>query len=141
MNERQRDLFLWQWSRRRAPGRTAIALRGGLIGAAGGVVFALVLTGSLRADNGSVASVLAVLKQGAVVLLISMPAFAWIGYLGARRVFVANEAMYQAILRSGARVPEARPQLLASDRGPAIAVAVAMLVIVGFIITLFVVYG
>lgn len=141
MNERQRDLFLWQWSRRRAPGHAAIALRGALVGAAGGVVFALVLTAGLRPDNGSVASLLAVLKQGAVALTMSIPAFASIGYLGARRVFVANEAMYQAMLRSGARLPEAKPQLRAGDRGPAIAVAVAMLLIVGFIVSLFIVYG
>ena len=141
MNERQRDLFLWQWSRRRTPGAAAIAVRGALIGAAGGVVFALMLSSGLRADNGSVASVLAVLQQGAAVLVLSVPAFAWIGHVGASRVFAANESMYQAMLRSGASLPEHAPQLQAGDRGPAIAVAVAVLMIVAFIVVLWAKYG
>ncbi len=141
MNERQRDLFLWQWSRRRTPGATVIALRGALIGAAGGIVFALVLSSGFRADNGSVASVLALFQQGAAVLVLSVPAFAWIGYLGASRVFAANEAMYQAMLGAGARVPAEKPQLRAGDRGPAIAVAITMVLIVAFIVVLWVKYG
>lgn len=141
MNERQRDLFLWQWSRRRMPGAAVIALRGALIGAAGGIVFALVLSSGFRADNGSVASVLALFQQGAAVLVLSVPAFAWIGYLGASRVFAANEAMYQAMLGAGARVPAEKPQLRAGDRGPAIAVAVAVLMIVAFIVVLWAKYG
>ena len=131
MNERQRDLFLWQWSRRRMPGAAAIALRGALIGAVGGIVFALMLGSAFRADNGSVAAVLA----------LAVPAFAWIGYLGASRVFAANEAMYQSMLSAGARVPAQPPQLQMGDRGPAIAVAVAMVLIVAFIVVLWVKYG
>ena len=141
MNERQRDLFLWQWSRRRTRGRMAVAVRGGVIGACGGVVFALILSAGSRGDNGSVASVLGVLKQGIAVLAMAVPAFAWIGYLGAGRVFVANETMYQAMLKSGARVPEQPPQLRAGDRGPAIAVAVAMMLIVAFIVFVWIQYG
>lgn len=141
MNDRQRDLFLWQWSRRRTPGAFVVGVRGALIGAAGGVLFALILGGDLRGDNGSVASVLAALKQGVAALVMAVPAFAGIGYLGARRVFLANEAMYQAMLKSGARVPEYPPQLRAGDRGPAIAVAVAMVLIVAFIGFLWIRYG
>ncbi|MBL0042055.1 MAG: hypothetical protein IPP28_13645 [Xanthomonadales bacterium] len=141
MNERQRDLFLWQWSRRRMPGAAAIALRGALIGAVGGVVFALMLGSGFRADNGSVASVLALFQQGAAVLVLAVPAFAWIGYLGASRVFAANEAMYQAMLSAGARVPAQPPQLQAGDRGPAIAVAITVVLIVAFIVVLWVKYG
>ncbi len=123
------------------PGAAVIALRGALIGAAGGIVFALVLSSGFRADNGSVASVLALFQQGAAVLVLSVPAFAWIGYLGASRVFAANEAMYQAMLGAGARVPAEKPQLRAGDRGPAIAVAVAVLMIVAFIVVLWAKYG
>ncbi len=123
------------------PGAAVIALRGALIGAAGGIVFALVLSSGFRADNGSVASVLALFQQGAAVLVLSVPAFAWIGYLGASRVFAANEAMYQAMLGAGARVPAEKPQLRAGDRGPAIAVAITMVLIVAFIVVLWVKYG
>lgn len=123
------------------PGAAVIALRGALIGAAGGIVFALVLSSGFRADNGSVASVLALFQQGAAVLVLSVPAFAWIGYLGASRVFAANEAMYQAMLGAGARVPAQPPQLQAADRCPAIAVAITMVLIVAFIVVLWVKYG
>ena len=123
------------------PGAAVIALRGALIGAAGGIVFALVLSSGFRADNGSVASVLALFQQAAAVLVLSVPAFAWIGYLGASRVFAANEAMYQAMLGAGARVPAEKPQLRAGDRGPAIAVAITMVLIVAFIVVLWVKYG
>ena len=75
------------------------------------------------------------------MLVLSVPAFAWIGYLGASRVFAANEAMYQAMLGAGARVPAEKPQLRAGDRGPAIAVAVAVLMIVAFIVVLWAKYG
>lgn len=141
MNERQRDLFLWQWSRRRTPGAAVIALRGALIGAAGGVVFALMLSSGFRADNGSVAAVLASLQQGAAALVLSVPAFSWIGYVGASRVFAANEAMYQAMLGAGARVPTEKPQLRSGDRGPAIAVAITMVLIVAFIAFVWIQYG
>ncbi|HWT16229.1 MAG TPA: hypothetical protein VN581_10635 [Patescibacteria group bacterium] len=133
MNERQRDMFLWQWSRRRVVGPLAVALGGALVGAAGGVVFALILFGDFGTDNGSVAAFLALLEQGAAALVLAVPAFAGIGCLGASRVFAANEAMYQSMIKSGARVPEHPPQLRAGDRGPAIAVAVAMAMIVAFI--------
>lgn len=123
------------------PGAAAIALRGALIGAAGGVLFALMLGSAFRADNGSVAAVLALFQQGAAVLVLSVPAFAWIGYLGASRVFAANEAMYQAMLGAGARVPAEKPQLRTGDRGPAIAVAVAVLMIVAFIVFVWIQYG
>lgn len=53
MNERQRDLFLYVWSRRRAPGQMAVSLRGAIIGALGGVVFALILLPDIGGDRGA----------------------------------------------------------------------------------------
>lgn len=142
MNERQRDMFLWQWAERRKRGQAAVALSGAIIGALGGIVFAVILfAGMGTGGNASTASVLALLRQGGLLLGLSIPAFAWIGYTGASRVFAGNEMMYQALLKSGARVPDQAPQLRAGDRGPAIAVAVTMLVIVVFIVVLFVKFG
>jgi hypothetical protein len=43
VNERQRDLFLYPWSRRRAPGRGRILLRGAVVGALGGIAFAMIM--------------------------------------------------------------------------------------------------
>lgn len=122
MNERQRDLFLWAWSRRRKPGRLGVALRGAAIGAAGGMLFTLVLAP----------------PAGDVLRMLGMavPAFGLIGLLGADRVFVSQESTYQSLLRAGAQIPQRKPDMQITDRGPAIAVGIAVAIIAGFIVTL-----
>src|SRR5262245_10081506 len=125
MNERQRDLFLWLWSRRRKPGRGAIALRGLTIGALGGVAFALFMMTNV--DSGGrtgVAGLLAAIERGGMVLLLAVALFAALGYALANRVFAAQERMYQSMLAAGARVPDEKPVMTPGDRGPAVAVAV-----------------
>jgi hypothetical protein len=137
VNERQRDLFLWVWSKRRAPGQAAIALRGAIIGAIGGVVFALIMLGDIGADRGSytgLSAILPLIQRGGMLLALSVAAFGFIGFAGANRVFAAQEAQYQAILATGAKAPEQKPVMQAGDRGPAIAVAIAVAVIAGFIL-------
>jgi len=137
VNERQRDLFLWVWSRRRAPGQAAISLRGAIIGALGGVLFTLMLIGDIGADRASytgVSALLPLLERGAKLLFLSVGAFGALGFIGANRVYAAQEAQYQAILQTGARVPDQKPIMQMSDRGPAIAVGIAVAVIIGFIL-------
>jgi hypothetical protein len=137
MNERQRDLFLWVWSRRRTPGQAAIGLRGAIIGTLGGLLFTFLMIGDIGADRGSytgISAILPMIERGGVLLLVSVGAFGAIGFFGANRVFAAQEAQYQAILASGARVPDQKPVMQAGDRGPAIAVAIAIAVIAGFIL-------
>lgn len=130
MNERQRDMFLWQWSRRRTRGYTTVALTGAAIGAAGGLAFALILGSGSGGDGPrDTAWLLQALGQWARLLALAVPGFAWIGYLGASRVFRSHEAMYQAILERGAQVPAQAPVLTRADRGPAIAVGVAVAII------------
>jgi hypothetical protein len=143
VNERQRDLFMWLWSRRRAPGRSAIALRGTLIGALGGVAFALILASSGSVDRGSytgLSVIIPMIERGGMLLLLSVGAFGLLGFILANRVFAAQEAMYQSMLQAGARVPEQKPQMQLGDRGPALAVAIAAMVILAFIVALFVMY-
>ena len=142
MNERQRDMFLWKWSRSRRPGRTAIAIRGAVIGALGGLLFTAIMLGSMGSGgNRSTAAVLAGLQQGWLMLGLSIPAFAAMGFVSAYRVFSSQEAMYQSLLRAGARVPDQKPVLGARDRGPAIAVAIAVVVIVAFIVFVWIKLG
>jgi hypothetical protein len=141
MNSRQRDLFLWQWHRRRSRGLHRVSLLGGLVGAAGGLLFAVVMTASITRANGSVAATLAALQQGIAVAGMAIPSFAGLGFWLARHVFSANEAMYRALLDAGHRVPDRRVELTLADRGPALAVALAMVVILGFIGTLMLMYG
>lgn len=135
MNQRQRDMFLWQWSQRRRRGQGTVALRGAAIGAAGGLVFALIL-GSNFGGSGprDTAWLLQSMGQWAKLLVLSIPAFASIGYVGASRVFRSYEAMYQAMLKTGAQVPGQAPVLSMGDRGPAIAVGVAAAIIGGLVL-------
>lgn len=145
MNERQRDLFLYVWSRRRAPGQFAVGLRGAIIGALGGVVFALVMAsqiggGGKQAGYTGLSAIIPMIQQGGVLLLSSVAAFGLIGWFGANRVFASQEAMYQNMLASGAQVPAQQPVIQAADRWPAVAVGVAAAIIAGFIIVLFVLY-
>lgn len=132
MNERQRDLFMYIWSERRKRGKAAVALRGAGIGALGGVLFSLILGSSFDAAT--------LVENAGKLLLLSVPAFGWIGYLGASRVFASQEAMYQSMLASGARVADTKPVMQPGDRWPAIAVGVTFVLIAGFIVTLFVLY-
>lgn len=141
MNERPRDLFLYEWSRRRAPGQTAIALRGGLIGAAGGLLFTLLMFSGGAVDVGNTwPALMHAFSEGGRMLLLAVPAFGAIGYFGANRLYASQEAMYQAMLQSGARPPAQKPVMEGADRWPAIAVGVAFLVIGGFIVALFIAY-
>lgn len=142
MNPRQRDLFLWQWSRRRQVGLVKVSFRGAAIGAAGGVLFALIL-GSGFGGSGArdVAWLLQSLRDFGWLLLLSIPSFAWIGYRGATQVFVGHEKIYQSLLAQGAVVPTQPPTVGWSDRGPAIAVGITVVALVAFIVVLFVRYG
>lgn len=143
MNDRQRDLFLYLWSRRRQPGQTAIALRGAAIGAVGGVAFALIMLSSSGVDRGAytgVSAIIPLLERGGMLLVLSIGAFAGIGFVGANRIFAAQEAMYQSMLAAGARIPDEKPVMQMSDRGPALAVAIAAAIIAGFILVLFAMY-
>ena len=143
MNERQRDLFLWVWSQRRKPGQTAIGLRGAGIGALGGVLFTLLMSpgapSSVHAyDVGG--QLFGAIGEQLRMLALAVPAFGAIGWFGANRVYASQEAMYQAILQSGARVPDQKPEMQMSDRGPAIAVGIATAIIAVFIAVLFAMY-
>jgi hypothetical protein len=129
VNERQRDLFLYVWSKRRAPGRGAIALRGLIIGAIGGLVFTIALASAAGLEN--------FLK----ILLPAVGAFGAIGFFGANRVYAIQEHQYQSLLASGAQVPTEKPVMRPGDRGPAIAVAIVAAVLVGFIVFVAVTLG
>ena len=144
MNERQRNLFLWLWSQRRRPGQQAIALRGAAIGALGGLVFALILgsNSDLAGDTTytGLSVIIPIIERGGMLLLLSVGAFGLLGFVLANRVFAAQEAMYQNMLASGARVPDQKPQMQLGDRGPAVAVAIVATIIAAFIVVLFVNY-
>lgn len=137
MTERQRDLFLYLWSRRRAPGRTRIALRGAIIGALGGVAFASILVQGGVSEPGLRAyDFLGQIRSVVRPFVIAVPVFALIGWVNARRVWTSQERLYQSLLAAGARVPAQKPVVTMRDRGPMLAVAVVALAIGGFIVVL-----
>lgn len=93
MNERQRDLFLWVWSRRRQFGQAQAALRGAVIGPLGGLVFTLLPIGDVGADRGGytgISTILPLIQRGGALLLLSVGAFGFLGFVGAGRVFAAQ---------------------------------------------------
>lgn len=137
MNERQRDLFLYLWSERRKPGQAQIALRGAIIGAIGGFAFAAILFSDIgagaRGSYTGLSAIIPIIERGGLLLVLSIGAFGFIGFMLANRVFAAQEAMYQSMLATGAQIPAQKPVMQGADRWPAIAVGVAVAVIVGFI--------
>jgi hypothetical protein len=145
VNERQRDLFLYVWSERRKPGQAQIGLRGAIIGALGGLVFAAILFGDVtngaRGSYTGLSAIIPIIERGGLLLLLSVGAFGLIGFIGANRVFASQEAMYQSMLATGAQVPAQKPVMQGADRWPAIAVGIAVAVIAGFILFVAVTLG
>ena len=137
MNERQRDQFLWLWSQRRARGASAVGLRGALVGAAGGLLFSGILLSSMGAPAVAgytgLSTVLPWLERAAGLLVMTVPGLAVVGFFNARRIFALHEHQYQQLLQAGARVPAQRPVLTLQDRGPLIAVGLAVSVVGGFV--------
>jgi len=143
VNERQRDLFMWIWSRRRQIGQAQAGFRGLIIGVLGGLLFTFIMIGEIGVDRGTyigVSAILPLIQRGGTLFVLSVGAFGFIGFMGANRVFAAQEAQYQALLQAGARVPDQKPEMQLSDRGPALAVGIAVAVITAFIVALFVMY-
>lgn len=117
-------------------------MRGALIGAAGGLVFALILGSGMGSDGPrGFPWLLDAIGRWALLMAVSVPTFAVMACGLAVRVFRSQELMYQAILQGGAVLPQQPPTLEWSDRGPAIAVAVAVLLIGALVLTAFLMLG
>ena len=135
MNDRQRDLFMWPWSRRRRTGIGTRSLIGALMGALGGLIFALMLGSDPGSDGARGFDwLLARVGQLFALLALSVPGFALLGWLLVRRVFSSQERMFQQLLASGVPVPTDPPDLSSADRWPAILVTVSMLIIGGLVL-------
>lgn len=136
VTDNQRDLFLYQWSRRRAPGRTRILLRGALIGGLGGLAFALVLASggahASGASNDTAGQIVSFLQ----LLGMSVLTFGGMAVANAHRVWRTQEMFYQSLLASGAQVPSQKPELTLRERGPMIAVGITVVVLAGLIAAL-----
>lgn len=136
MNDRQRDLFLWEWSKRRKRGLWRVTLLGGLIGGLGGLVFALVLMQAPEVGpRHGLSSLIPLLERFFQWIFWSVPPFAVIGMGFAYRTFSRNELWFQLLLDGGAKVPEQRPILQPGDRWPLyVTIAAAILICIGVVV-------
>lgn len=148
MTPNQRDVFLHSWSRRRQRGRRGNALLCAGIGAAGGLLFTLMLAGELSGQltpglqaSPSTHSIATWLGNVLTLFALSVPTFAALAGALGDRIYRSNEAMYQALLAQGASPPTHTPVLKPSERGPQIAVAIAATIIAGFIVVVWALYG
>lgn len=133
MQGKQQQLFMWQWSQRRARGRNGTTLRGALMGAIGGAVFAFFLAPNSRKPGVHAYDFLGTLLSAATVMALSVPIFAVLSAILARRVFSSQEAMFQSSVQAGVPIPAQRPALSLAERWPLIVVVGVALVIAGFI--------
>lgn len=139
MSQKQDELFLWVWERRRRAGRLRTALIGLAIGALGGLLFTILMFGfggEMQIAHDAVPPALRwATRFGAVgfMLVLAVPAFGGLGAVLADRVYQGQEAQYHAIRARGVAVPETKPQLTLAERGPMLAVLIAVLAIMAFI--------
>ena len=116
MNEHQQAAFLRSWSRRRALGRTRIALIGAGVGALGGLAFATIMLLAMNANGGAslnedamspwMMALAKTLGPAPFLFAISIVPFAALGAFMADRVWVMQERQYQSLLAAGARAGE-----------------------------------
>ena len=145
MSPAQRDTFMWEWGKRRARGRLHFLLLAAAIGAAGGVLFVVLMFGmsggNLRYSGMeeqpayTIAGQLQPLISAIIMLGMAVPAFGFLGALGAWRIWNGQEFQYQKLLEHGAVPPTQKPApLQGADRAPQIAVFIAVGVIALFIL-------
>lgn len=131
MTPNQRDAFMYSWEKRRKRGRMGNALLSAGIGAAGGVLFGLMLIGDIADPDGNALRLFG----------MAIPTFAMLASGLGDRVYRSNEAMYQNFVSQGATAPAEKPTLTTAERGPQIAVLIAFVVIAGFIAVVAMMYG
>jgi hypothetical protein len=140
MNERQAQLQLYLWGKRRKLGRTNAVLRSAAIGALGGLMFPVLMF----AFSGEATPEYRDMPPewrwtgayGVFVVMAAMaiPAFAGIAALAAWRVWTSQEALYQSLLAQGYQEPAEPPVLSTAEKWPQYAVYAALGVIVLFIL-------
>lgn len=119
-----------------------MGLIGALLGALGGLVFALMLgadTSGTSSRGG--ADLLAQMRSGGALLLTSVTVFAALAWALADRTFARFEGMYQGMLAGGAEPPAHKPQLRRGERWPAVLVGVTMALLAGTILALIIAFG
>lgn len=138
MNERQRDRFLFEWSRRRTKGKRGAARQGMIAGAVAGVVVAGLLGAPVGWSAGTAGvpprNAYDLVLSGMPLTVVSVPLFASIGRAIAARRWLQCERRYRLLLiDAGVSVPRTRPPLRLADRAPLFAVWGAIAFVAGMI--------
>ncbi|HYD72719.1 MAG TPA: hypothetical protein VEF55_06245 [Candidatus Binatia bacterium] len=145
MSGRQEQTFLWDWTRRRRHGRLAVLMFGLAIGAAGGLLFAILMLWGMTMNGASFGLnedemspfmlwLGRLLGPTGFLFAVSIPAFAGLGAFLSFRVWDMIEYRYHSLLDAGVRVPDRRPSLTFKERMPAIIVlAVFGLIVLGML--------
>jgi len=140
MNERQAQLQLYQWGKRRKLGRMNATVRGAIVGAIGGLLFPVLM---FAFSGGATIEYRDMPTEwrwtGAygtffVMAAMAVPAFAALGALVAWRVWGSQEAIYQSLLAQGYKEPAEPPVLTNAEKWPQYAVFGALGLIVLFIL-------
>lgn len=127
MNNREESIFLWGWARRRRAGQGATLLRGLLIGAIGGFVFAALMLFAMTQGGASfsineeaagpmLSGIARVLGPTLFLFAISIVAFAGLGVFVSIAIWRRMEWRYHALLEAGRHVPPDEPVLTAAEK-------------------------
>ena len=141
MNPRQQQNFLYEWGKRREAGIGKVLLLGAGVGAAGGLLFAVLMwaaSPNLSLNEDEIAPFLLIYARGAgpVAFLFSLalPAFAGLGAFLAFTAWRRMEVQYWALIHAGARPASQKPVYTWKDRAPGLIVAgVGVLLVCGLL--------
>lgn len=128
--------FLYEWDKKRAGGFGKVLLVGASVGAAGGLVFAIIMavaTPGMRISEDDMAPFVLLIARamGPVpfLFLISIGAFGGLGAFLALTVWRKMEGRYHALISAGHRPPAQKPVFTLKQRLPG-------LIVVGFFVLL-----
>ncbi len=127
MSRREEDIFLWTWSRRRATGWRASLIRGAIIGAIGGFLFAALMFFAMTHDGASfeisedaagpiLGPLARALGPTLFLFVLSSAAFAGLGIFATTIIWRRMEWRYNALLNAGRQAPEQEPLLTAAEK-------------------------
>lgn len=127
MTSREESIFLYGWARRRREGQRVTLVRGLLIGAIGGLLFAGLMLFAMTQGGASfsinedaagpmLSGIAHALGPTLFLFVISIGAFAGLGVFVSIAIWRRMEWRYHALLEAGRHVPPDEPVLTAAEK-------------------------